>query len=340
MDARFPEADEAEMHAWVDGRLPEDRRAAVLAWMTADPRERDRYQAYARQRALLAEVGAHLGRLGASSPQAELQRRVLVVLRRQARIRAAWRAATAAAAGVALVIGGWWSLGWLERSPVAGPVVQEAMPDTPEFPFGGSLVASVGADLAAGLDGEGSRRWIADHLPAETFQLPDLEALGLRLAGGTALPETTPAVRLVYADEAGRHLFLYAGVVASKARQALTLVPEGQLSLQWRHGPLVFALVGGHDSTQLLDVMRLVNAGVTGKAPARTLELPRVAGASAEPAIRPVGMPGEPAAGAELSSARLPVTGGTAIEPRAAAPGLDGPTPAVLPVKDQPPKPL
>jgi hypothetical protein len=45
------------------------------------------------------------------------------------------------------------------------------------------------------------------------------------------------------------------GTVGSGADVALTVVPEGHVSLNWRRGSLVFALIGPKDSDQLLDVM-------------------------------------------------------------------------------------
>ena len=50
-------------------------------------------------------------------------------------------------------------------------------------------------------------------------------------------------------------MFLFVGAVGSSADVALTVVPEGHISLNWRRGPLVFALIGPKDSEQLLEVM-------------------------------------------------------------------------------------
>ena len=50
-------------------------------------------------------------------------------------------------------------------------------------------------------------------------------------------------------------MFLFVGAVGSDADVALTVVPEGHVSLNWRRGNLVFALIGPKESEQLLDVM-------------------------------------------------------------------------------------
>jgi hypothetical protein len=74
--------------------------------------------------------------------------------------------------------------------------------------------------------------------------------------GGDALKGgDSPALRLVYADDDDHRVFLFVGAVGSSADVALTVVPEGHISLNWRRGPLVFALIGPKDSEQLLEVM-------------------------------------------------------------------------------------
>jgi hypothetical protein len=97
---------------------------------------------------------------------------------------------------------------------------------------------------------------VDEQLAAYSIRRPDLAAHGLTFVGGDALQGgEAPAIRLVYADDADRRVFLFVGTVGSGADVALTVVPEGHVSLNWRRGNLVFALIGPKDSDQLLDVM-------------------------------------------------------------------------------------
>ena len=83
-------------------------------------------------------------------------------------------------------------------------------------------------------------------------------------ASGLVIPDTAkekPQEGTVIAvgpgriDDKGNRVFLFVGTVGSGADVALTVVPEGHVSLNWRRGSLVFALIGPKDSDQLLDVM-------------------------------------------------------------------------------------
>ena len=71
-----------------------------------------------------------------------------------------------------------------------------------------------------------------------------------------------PAIRIVYRDAADNSVLLYAGVGKPDANHAFWLMREGHLSLQWRRGPMVFALVAPTDSPQLSDIVELVGAAV------------------------------------------------------------------------------
>jgi hypothetical protein len=111
------------------------------------------------------------------------------------------------------------------------------------------------AQLVAGGNNEVSLK-LDEQLAAYSIRRPDLAAHGLKFVGGDALKGgDSPAIRLVYADDADRRVFLFIGMVGSSADVALTVVPEGHVSLNWRRGPLVFALIGPKDSEQLLNVM-------------------------------------------------------------------------------------
>jgi hypothetical protein len=116
-----------------------------------------------------------------------------------------------------------------------------------------------------------------EQLAAYSVRRPDLAAYGLTFVGGNALQGgDTPAIRLVYEDEDGRRMFLFVGAIGSEADVALTVVPEGHVSLNWRRGPLVFALIGPKESDQLLKVMQATGEFLA-PAPALRQEVPATA---------------------------------------------------------------
>ncbi|MDX6751609.1 hypothetical protein SH611_17525 [Geminicoccaceae bacterium 1502E] len=310
-----PSVDEAELHAFVDGSLPPERRAPVLAYLLANPAERERVESYRRQASLLGEVRDKLDALDSAAFKPQLQRRLADALAHQRRRRSWVRGAAAAAVATVTLAGSLW--GFTQIYPTEPRSTRVAGHNAPEFPFGGSLV--VPAAVGPGADGEASMSWLGQHLSDQTVTLPDLSGLGLKLSGAGVVPQSNaPAVRLVYSDVDGQHLMLFMGVVSSSAAQAFTLMPEGYLSLHWRRGSLIFALAGPAESPRLYEVMRRVSDGVThggGSAPARQVEAAAAPAApkGASAALLPVGVTTE----ATSSPAKLPAASATEAKPTA-----------------------
>ncbi|MCS6780236.1 MAG: hypothetical protein NZ555_11110 [Geminicoccaceae bacterium] len=286
--------DEADLHALVDGQLDDGRKAAVLARLLLDRTDRERVEAYRRHRVALGKVRAGLERYGEGFAP-ELQRALadrLAAARRRASI------ARVAAAGLAasLVLG----LGvatvalWRERVQPTIAIAYEPELAVPEFTFGGSFARYSGGTLEA--DRERSLAWLASHLRGQTLDLPDLRELGLKPVGGQVLDEAqAPAVRIAWADERGDRIDLYIGVVTSQGEQAFTLAGEGHVSLHWRQGPLVFALVGRTGSAKLLKVAHAVMHGADTARPA-TAPPPRVEPGPVAEDARPIRAVADPAA--------------------------------------------
>ena len=110
---------EDELHAYVDGELPADRRDAVLAWLTEHPEQAALVAAWR------AQAEAIRARYGAAAEEPVPQRLQVERLVRQQRGGRSW-AAIAAAAVVALMIGG--AGGWFAHgASVAPPSGYEAI---------------------------------------------------------------------------------------------------------------------------------------------------------------------------------------------------------------------
>jgi hypothetical protein len=184
--------------------------------------------------------------------------------------------------------------------------------------------------------------WLSQRLTGETLHLPDLSVLGLHMTAAGVLPaEKAPAIRLAYADDQGGHISLFIGAASSSVRQAFTMTPEGQMSLHWRHGHLLFALVGSVDSSKLLDIMHLLVEGSAGTGTAPLLDMPRSAAKqAADPGlqavgIQSVGMPAEATTTAANVPAQIAGTADTKVAPAQ----IESPV-APATVKVEQPKPL
>lgn len=268
---------EDDIQAFVDGVLSEDRRNEVLAHIVANPREAERVNAYFRQRAALERLAAFLEPDDNEGFEAELQGQIAAALRRQRAFQHSLRIAAAIAVALPLALGGWWLS---HQFPGEAVIASAGTPEedfAPVFPFGGVVSR---ADLQLANAGDEVLAQLDSRLRSARLVVPDLAAVGLKLVGGDLVPDLKPpAARLIYVDEVGHPVFVYVGLATGTAPLAFTLAPEGHISLNWRDGELVFAVVGPVDMPRLFDVMREVGRGVS-----QTAEMP------AEGATTPVGV--------------------------------------------------
>jgi anti-sigma factor RsiW len=332
---------------FVDGALDDDQRVQVLTALSSRPETVARVEAYLHQNARLRALGQHLPMHDSRTFRADLQGEIVRRLAGRRTRVAAFR--YAAAAAVALTVLGGGTALTLDRLAGSGTSALRSSAGAPEiyFPFGTTqLAASEPAGLVTQTDAAptdlASVTWLAGQVPGLTLSAPELDGIGLHLVRGETLDANrAPAIRLIYADEVGSRVVLYAAVARSNADHAFRLVPEGHLSLQWRRGPMIFALVAPTDSPQLSAIVELVGKGVAQALPRETAEpvpgtVPAAAPADggpiqsiAVPPARPV--PEVPKAAPEPAAATTATTTGDGVI-----------TPPTLPVatKANEPKPL
>ena len=243
-----------ELQAFVDGELDGRRYRRLVAHLANDPVAAERVNGFLRQQGELAQLREQLADIDPLSDPvtADLTLQLAGSVRHQRRVRMGMLGAGLMASALVGLVS-WWGpnpsemahrLAWSRQVAESGP----------QMLFGRDPLNSV-AQVAASEAGETPLK-LDEQLAAYSMRRPDLAAHGLRFIGGDALKGgEAPAIRLVYADDAQRRVFLFVGAVGSGADVALTVVPEGHVSLNWRRGNLVFALIGPKDSDQLIDVM-------------------------------------------------------------------------------------
>lgn len=203
MNSNQHDIDEAALHAYVDGNLPESRHAAVEAAMAADPAMAETVRVYrAQNEELRAQFGAIVDE---PVPDRLKPRRLAAGLHRRR-----WTAAiTASVAWLALgLAGGWLAHGWLGVSGGADAtraVAREAVSAHRVYVVEVRHPVEVFAD-----EEEHLVKWVSKRL-GYAVRRPDLTALGYRLVGGRLLPtaDGNPAVQFMYEDSAGGRLTLY-----------------------------------------------------------------------------------------------------------------------------------
>ena len=189
---------EAELQAYVDGRLPERRRLELEAYLAAHPDEAARLAAYRTQAGRLREVFAPV--LDEPVPQ----RLALTFVPRSSRMARVAMAFGWIAVGVAV--------GWPVHTFIASRTAQVA-----ETPIARRAAIAhvtyspeVRHPVEVGADQESHLvAWLSKRLGARV-RAPNLETAGYSLVGGRLLPgETGPVAQFMYQCKQGTRVTLY-----------------------------------------------------------------------------------------------------------------------------------
>lgn len=274
--------DHEELLHFVDGALDDDGRVRVLTHLAAHPDAVERVEAYLQQNARLRALRDSLTLPDSHSFAAPLQAALAARLAEHPsndRSGRSWRRYGIAAAVALVVAAG--VAGFLRdvhltsslrtgtTTAASSPVVQ------PYFPFDKAELATASIEEAVAAEplDDDVFDWLAGHVGDFSLSPPDLDTIGLELVGGETLDDKqTPAIRILYRDAAGSPVVLYAGIGQADAEHAFWLVREGYLSLQWRRGPMIFAVVAATDSPQLSAIVELVGAAVARMPPPEQIE--------------------------------------------------------------------
>ena len=254
---------ESDLQAWVDGRLPEARRAEVENYLAARPDEAARIAAYRRQNEGLRSLFDPVvdepvpARLSAPPP------RRTVSLQRYA-----------AVAAFAFISG---SLGWMLRSAVEPSAINVAQApgatqpylaqnDAASLPHQAAIAHAVFSPdvrhpVEIGADQEEQLvTWLSKRLGAP-LKPPKLGTLGYELIGGRLLPGNEgPVAQFMYHDASGQRLTLYV-TTEHKTDQttAFRFAQEGPVNVfYWIDGQFGYALSAGIDKGELGRVAQAV----------------------------------------------------------------------------------
>jgi anti-sigma factor RsiW len=225
---------EAELQAWVDGRLAPLRRAEVDSYLDARPDEAQRLQAYRRQNQELRTLFNPV--LDEPLPWSHTQppRRVWP-----------WRriAAGAAIAVGAGLLGGY--AGWQLRAAEAPALAAaEALPRQAALAHA-VYAPEVRHPVEVGVDQQQHLvAWLSKRLGTQ-LRPPQLGAVGYDLVGGRLLPgDGGPVAQFMYADASGQRLTLYVSSGQKEKRETgFRFAQEGNVSVfYWIDGSFGYAL--------------------------------------------------------------------------------------------------
>lgn len=203
---------EADLQAYADGHLPEERRRAVEAWLATRPEENERIAAYRR---LASEVRAAYSSL--------LSEPVPSRLAQAASRRTQWRRVAIVAGWIVLGILIGAPAGWYSRperlvtqliSPDASVIARRAAVAHATYSPEVRHPVEVGAE-----DEQHLVTWLSKRLGVKV-RAPKLDDAGMSLIGGRLLPgENGPVALFMYQSQNGRRLTLYVRTEVSRNRE-------------------------------------------------------------------------------------------------------------------------
>ena len=239
---------EADLHAWLDGELPQERRAEVEAYVAAHPDDAARLDAYRRnEQSLVARFDP------------------VLVEEIPPRFRRPHRAPPRLALRVAAAMG-WLVLGGIAGWNLHGLKGSELRSETPSWARRATVAhvvyspevrhpVEVAADQEAHLTA-----WLSKRL-GTPLKIPRLDALGFGLVGGRLLPgDQGQAAQFMYQDAKGQRLTLYVRTNRDLKREtAFRFAQEGNVrQFYWIDRGLGYALSGEIGKDDLLRIATAV----------------------------------------------------------------------------------
>lgn len=236
-----PFATEDDLHAYVDGALPPDRRSEVERFLAANEDAKRRVAGFTAQRAALRAAFASIA-AEAIPPELDLARLIEQRRRPTASSFSGWRAAAVAVLILGVGGAGGWSL-------------REA---TQPLPSGIMMLAQEASDTYAAYapdqvhpvefraaDKDELLRWIGGRLH-RAVTAPDLAAAGYRFMGGrlVATPHG-PAGMFMYDDDHGTRIAMLVRPMASDGTMPMTEHGRGDIrGFTWSDQGMGYSLVG------------------------------------------------------------------------------------------------
>lgn len=248
---------EADLHAYVDDRLPPVRRADVEAWLVTHPDEAARVTAWQRQ---ADDLRVHFEPELAMAAPAAMAALFDARQRRDAMLHRVMQVAAVLLIAVTGAGIGWWSRGYVEPPRIPALPAEAARAHliyTREVLHPVEVTAAEEQHLVA---------WLSKRL-GTALRVPSLAAEGYSLVGGRLLPAATAggtAAQFMYETRQGERLTLYVRAGESGGDTAFHFASEGRAAaFYWVDGGFGYALTGEAGREALLPVARAVYEQLT-----------------------------------------------------------------------------
>ena len=249
---------EDDLHAYVDGALPEARRLDVEAWLAAHPDDAARVQTWAGQNQAL-----HAAFDGVLNEPLPID---LVRAAHRQPARMPYKAMAAALAFAASGLIGY-GIGLKADQPVPAPqhFARDAAIAHAVFSPEARHPVEVDAAHAAHLVS-----WLSKRVGTQ-LQAPDFDALGFDLLGGRLLAgESGPVAQFMYQDAGGRRVTLYVrrAVAGNRETTFRHATENGVEVFYWIDRDFGYALSGQNSRAEMQKLADVAYQQLVGKPPA------------------------------------------------------------------------
>jgi anti-sigma factor RsiW len=250
---------EDELHAYVDGELPPERRGAVEAWLATHAEDAASVAAWRKQADLIQ------ARYGGVADEPTPER--LSVARLACRRRNGFIAVAAAAALATFIAGGF--IGWTARGAGIGAPSDLARITADALDAYRLYVVEVRHPVEVpGNERPHLVQWLSKRL-GSPVRAPDLEKLGLRLVGGRLLPGPTGATAFfMYETPSGERFTLYCGHTRDQDTALRYTAGDHNAAYYWVDGDLFYVLSGPAERDKLRAIAQAAYDQIDTRTPA------------------------------------------------------------------------
>ncbi len=247
---------EDELHAYIDGELPADRRDAVEAWLASHPEDAKRVGVWRMQAEMIRT------RYGSAASEAVPKRLKLDQLLRNGR---RWRTVAAAATVAAFIVGG--VAGWMARGASA------AAPDAFQSFANEALsahrlyIGEVRHPIEVGATETHLLPWLSRRVGTQ-LRAPDLSAFDFKLLGGRLLPSASgPAALFMYESGSGERVTLYCANLKETPTGLRYVTADNFAAVHWVEGDYGWVISGPADKSRLKGIAKSAYEQLENRAP-------------------------------------------------------------------------
>lgn len=229
-----------QLMEYADGQLPEPERAAIEAFLAANPDAAGDVALLQRQNDAIRTL---FGPVGAEAVPARLRPRRLAAEMARRRTRN-WGWAAAAVVLVGLGLGaGWFARPLFDAQPLSATLIADAIHAHAVYVAENRHAVEVGAD-----DSEHLSTWLSNRLDTR-LGMPDLATEGFTLVGGRLLPGIEDAggraAQLMYENAIKQRITIYVTAALPDAAPAYQFASyEGAEAFYWANARITCTVVG------------------------------------------------------------------------------------------------